>query len=148
MDLQHFLSLYEDDIQALTWKVRTVLLELVPEANELIWDNYNALAMAYSKSEILKDAFCHIAVYPKHVNLGFNRGVELTKTKLDLEGKGTLIRHIKIKDFDSAPWAYIKDTVLEAVINADSRNPTLAEKESKGKSIVMSISEKKRRPRL
>ena len=67
--------------------LRNFVTALVPEANELIWDNYNAVAIAYSKSEKLKDAFCHISVYEKHVNFGFNRGAELTTTKLELKGK-------------------------------------------------------------
>lgn len=66
--LEHFLSPYDKHIQALTLELRGFITDLVPEANELIWDNYNAVAIAYSKSEKLIDAFCHISVYSKHVN--------------------------------------------------------------------------------
>jgi len=75
--LQNFLSPYNDSLQKLTLELRSFITDLIPEANELIWDNYNAVAIAYSKSEKLKDAFCHIADYAKHVNFGFNRGAEL-----------------------------------------------------------------------
>lgn len=77
--LRKFLEPYDKRIQNLTMELRNFITDLMPQANELIWDNYNAVAMAYSKLEKLKDAFCHISVYSEHVNFGFNRGAELTK---------------------------------------------------------------------
>lgn len=56
-DLCTFLHPYDANIQSLTISLRDFIIEMVPEANELIWDNYNAVALAYSKSEKLKDAF-------------------------------------------------------------------------------------------
>lgn len=53
-------------------------MEWIPEANALVWDGYNAVSVAFSKSFKLRDAFCHSAVYKEHVNLGFNRGTELS----------------------------------------------------------------------
>ena len=144
--LKLFLKPYSQEIQTLTYQLRDYLTELVPQANELIWDNYNALAMAYCKSEKLSDAFCHISVYAKHVNFGFNRGAELTKTNLKLEGKGKLIRHLKVKDYPSFPKEAITTMVWEAVQISEQLNPELRNKEDLGGSIVMSISEKKIRP--
>jgi len=137
---------YDEKIQELAWALRNFITELVPEANELIWDNYNAVAIAYSKSEKLKDAFCHLALYSKHVNFGFNRGVELTKTNIKLEGKGKLIRHLSVKDFSSFPQEEIKSMVWEAVGISETMNSELVHENREPKSIVMSISEKKTRP--
>jgi len=127
-------------------ELRNFITELVPQANELIWDNYNAVAMAYSKSEKLKDAFCHIAVYSKHVNFGFNRGAELTDRNLKLNGKGKLIRHISIKDIKAFPKNDIKTLIWEAVGISENLNKVLMEKNTEPKSMIMSISEKKVRP--
>jgi hypothetical protein len=126
--------------------LRNFITDLVPEANELIWDNYNAVAMAYSKSEKLKDTFCHIAVYSGYVNFGFNRGVELTKTNIKLSGNGKLIRHLSVKNFGTFPNEEIKSMIWEAVGISEKLNPMLTQKIAQPKSIVMSISEKKRRP--
>ena len=144
--LKKFLAPYNVEIQELTIQLRNFLTDLVPEANELIWDNYNAVAMAYSKSEKLKDAFCHIAVYAKHVNFGFNRGTELSKTEIKLSGKGKLIRHISVKDFQEFPQEEIKEMIWEAVGISEKLNTDLIGVEVQPKSIVMSISEKKVRP--
>ncbi len=144
--LKKFIKPYDEDIQTLTLALLDFITDLVPEANELIWDNYNAVAMAYSKSEKLKDAFCHIAVYSKHVNFGFNRGAELTPSNLKLNGKGKLIRHISAKDLKSFPKDEIKTLIWEAVGISEQRNRELVDKKVPSKSIVMSISEKKIRP--
>lgn len=144
--LKKFIAPYSKEIQELTLELRDFITGLVPEANELIWDNYNAVAMAYSKSEKLKDAFCHIAVYAKHVNFGFNRGAVLTKGNIKLHGKGKLIRHMTIKDFESFPKKDIEPMVWEAVGISEQMNSTLIGKNDASKSIVMSISEKKIRP--
>lgn len=144
--LHVFLKPYSASIQKLTIELRNYITDLVPNANELIWDNYNALAMAYSKSEKLKDAFCHIAVYSKHVNFGFNRGTELTKIGLDLEGKGKLIRHLSVTDFQSFPQSTLEPMIWEAIGISERLNPDLISKKDTGKSIVMSVSKNKVRP--
>lgn len=144
--LKKFLEPYDDSIQSLTIELRNFITNLVPEANELIWDNYNAVAMAYSKSEKLKDAFCHIAVYSKHVNFGFNRGTELKNSNIKLSGSGKLIRHLSVKDFETFPKEEIKSMIWEAVGLAEKLNSKLTEVNVKPRSILMSISKKKVRP--
>lgn len=146
-ELHGFLLPYSSDIQKLTLELRSFITDLVPEANELIWDNYNAVAMAYSKSEKLKDAFCHIAVYSKHVNFGFNRGAELSKNEIKLEGKGKLIRHLTVKDIESFPKSKIEEMIWKAVGISERLNAELINKRVLGKSMVMSVSEKKNRPK-
>ena len=145
--LKEFLKPYSENIQTLALEVRDFVTNLVPEANELIWDNYNAVAIAYSKSEKLKDAFCHIAVYAQHVNFGFNRGTELTKTSLPMEGKGKLIRHVSIKDMQSFPKEELTSMIWEAVGISEKMNSDLITQKQTPSSIVMSISEKKVRPK-
>ena len=145
-ELKKFIEPYDEGIQKLTIELRNFITDLVPQANELIWDNYNAVAMAYSKSEKLKDAFCHIAVYSQHVNFGFNRGAELTNANVKLNGKGKLIRHISLKDFQSFPKEGIKNMIWEAVGISEKSNSELIDNYNQPKSIVISISEKKIRP--
>lgn len=145
--LKKFLSLYSQEIIELTMQLRDYITNLVPDANELIWDNYNAVALAYAKSEELKDAFVHIAVYSKHVNFGFNRGAELTNQQnIALNGNGKLIRHIKVKNIDTFLKMELDALIWEALGRSEQLNPVLLEKVSMGRSIVKSISKKKVRP--
>ena len=144
--LRKFIEPYDEEIQKLTFQLRDFITNLVPHANELIWDNYNAVAIAYSTSEKLKDAFCHIALYTRHVNFGFNRGAELTKTNVKLNGKGKLLRHISVQNFESFPKNEIEKMIWEAVGISENRNCEFIDRDDTPKSIVMSISEKKIRP--
>jgi hypothetical protein len=143
ISLSEFIKPYDSSIQKIAIALRTFVMGIVPEANELIWDNYNAVAIAYSKSEKLKDAFCHIALYSSHVNFGFNRGAEIQTKSIKLEGTGKLIRHIKVTNMDEFPGSEIQKMILEAVLISDTLNPELSNKISQGKSIVMSISKTK-----
>ena len=145
-ELQFFLFPYDTNIQELTLKLRNFIIETEPTCNELIWDNYNAVAIAYTKSDKLKDAFCHIAVYSNYVNFGFNRGAELAKSEVKLSGEGKLIRHITVSNFETFPKKEIKQLLSEAIGLSKTINPELINSKIQSKSIVMSISEKKRRP--
>ncbi len=146
-NIQTFLKPYDLHIQQLALKLRAFIVDTAPTCNELIWDNYNAVAIAYSKSDKLKDAFCHIAIYEKHVNVGFNRGVELSRPAIKLYGKGTMIRHISVHDYETFPKKEVKKLLYEAIgisekINSDLIHPTI-----QSQSIVMSITKNKRRPK-
>jgi hypothetical protein len=145
-NLQKFLLPYDIKIQQLALKLRNFIIDTEPTCNELIWDNYNALAIAYSKSDKLKDAFCHITVYTKHVNFGFNRGSELSKSQVQLSGNGKLIRHFTVINFEGFPENKIRKTLFEAISLSEKLNDKLINSKIQSKSIVMSISEKKRRP--
>src|SRR5437762_10331456 len=101
-----FLAAYEPRIAEIALAVRKLVLEEAPGAMELIYDAYNAVATGYSFTGRPSDAFIHIAVYARWVNLGFNRGSELADPQGALQGSGRSIRHIRISEpADLArPW--------------------------------------------
>jgi hypothetical protein len=72
--LRGFLAAFDPGVAKLFLATRRAVLAAAPRANELIYDAYNAVSCAYSFSDRLKEAFCHVAAYPRHVNLGFDRG--------------------------------------------------------------------------
>jgi hypothetical protein len=71
--------------------------ELVPGSLQRVYDAYNALAIGFATGDSLGETFVHVAVYPKHVNLGFNAGAFLPDPHGLLVGSGTSIRHVKIE---------------------------------------------------
>src|SRR5258706_4713028 len=94
--LRTFLEPYDQIISRLFFAARATVLVAAPEATELIYDAYNAVTVAYSFTDRLREAFCHVAAYRDHVNLGFNRGAGLADAERLLVGTGTSIRHIRI----------------------------------------------------
>src|SRR5215475_868187 len=73
------------------------LRKLIPPAFELVYDNYNALAIGFSPSEKAGDGIFSIAVYPKYASLFFLQGATLPDPNKRLEGSGNVVRHIKLE---------------------------------------------------
>lgn len=97
-ELRRFLAAFAPEITTLFLAARRAVLAAAPDADELIYDAYNAVSAAYSYSGRLAEAFCHVAAYPRHVNLGFNRGAHLPDPAGILRGSGARIRHVRIAD--------------------------------------------------
>src|SRR5712691_9529675 len=96
-ELKKFLKPFDREIQQLALQLRGLILEEMAPCYENIYDAYSAVAIGYGPSDRLRDGIFHIAVYSKHVNLGFNDGATLDDPKAILQGSGNQIRHIKIK---------------------------------------------------
>ena len=95
--LLRFLDPYDGEIRRLALDVRAVVLQQMAPCKEYIYDAYNAVALGYGSTDRLKDGICHIAVYARHVNLGFNQGARLEDPEGLLEGSGKQVRHLTLK---------------------------------------------------
>jgi hypothetical protein len=87
--------------------LRAFVLDLYPSANELLYHTH-ALTAVFSISEKLGDAYCLIAVYTKHLNLGFNKGTLQSDPHALLTGTGNLMRHLSITTPDDYRNARVK----------------------------------------
>ena len=96
-ELIKFLKPYDREVRDLALQLRALVLEEMAPCYENIYDAYSAVAIGYGTSDRLRDGVFHIAVYLKHVNLGFNDGATLADPKGILLGSGNQIRHISIK---------------------------------------------------
>ena len=144
-DLMTFLMPYPTSVANTALWLRNFIWDIYPESNELIYDNYNALAVGFSPTDKAGDVFCSFAVYSKYLNLGFNRGSELHDPQQLLSGDGSLYRYITLKNIDDLPQAYIISMMYDAYLNSVQRLKKQT-KEIKGLTIVKSISTTKRRP--
>jgi len=115
-ELHVFLQAFPPKISKLFLATRRVVLEAAPGVNELIYDAYNAVSAAYSFSDRLKEAFCHVAAYSGYVNLGFNRGAELPDPSGALIGSGARIRHIRLTTPADLQSPALRSLVREAVV--------------------------------
>ena len=98
--------------------LRDVVLEEAPEATELVHDVKYAVALNYTFTGRVKEAFVHIVVYSAHVNLGFWRGAELPDRKKLLEGTGKMIRHIRFTSHADLARPYVRRFIGEAIARA------------------------------
>jgi hypothetical protein len=145
-ELLKFLGAYDEKIVRLALAVRRVVLGEAPKASESIYDAYSAVAIGYSFTGRLKESFCHVAVYSAHVNLGFNRGVDLPDPKKLLQGSGSQIRHLTIRSAADLKQPHVRRFLRTAIMNAKALAlandiPTIPPQ-----SVVKWIYAKKRRP--
>ena len=138
-----FLTAFDAAITPLAVAARARVLDAAPEANELVYDAYNAVSVAFSFSERLADGFMHVAAYAKHVNLGFNRGASLDDPLGVLVGTGASIRHVKIRTLADLDAPAITPLVEQAVAQGIERVPTLP---SAPRAIVRPTRGARRRP--
>ena len=144
-DLLKFLLPYPNSVKETALWLREFVWDLYPETNELIYDNYNAVAFGWSPTDKAGDVFCSIAVYSKHINFGFNRGSEIPDKQKVLLGDASFYRYIKVTGKKGFPAGYIKQLLAMAYENSTGRMKPV-KKTIKGETIVKSISPVKRRP--
>jgi hypothetical protein len=144
-NLIKFMLPYPDAVKAAALWLREFVWDLFPETNELIYDNYNAVAFGWSPTDKAGDVFCSIAVFTGHVNFGFNRGVDIDDPENMLLGDGSLYRYVKIKDKGDFNESYMTQLLEAAYQNSLTRMKPV-KKPIKGQTIVKSISPVKRRP--
>ena len=144
-ELLTFLKPFGEDIKELVMWLREFVWDLYPQTNELIYDNYNALAFGWSPTDKVGHTFCSIAVgrTSKNIHFGFYWGKALSDPKKILLGEGNQYRYILVTNKNEFPKTYIKKLTGEAYKNSlamvKDKNQIL-----NGMTIVKSISEKKR----
>lgn len=111
--LAAFLRKYEPGVAALARGTLARLRKRLPGAFELVYENYNALAIAFSPSEKSSAAIFSVAVYPRWVSLFFAQGVRLPDPKRLLMGGGNRMRHMVL----TSP-SDIQSPDVEALISA------------------------------
>ena len=144
-DLLNFLQPFGAEIAETVLWLREFVWDLYPQTNELIYDNYNALAFGWSITDKLGHTFCSIAVgrTSKNIHFGFYWGNEISDPQKILLGKGSQYRYILVKNKKEFPALYIKELLKEAYVNSLSKvkNPSQI---ISGTTRVKSVSEVKR----
>lgn len=141
--LLDMLDSYDPALAELALEAREAIMRRAEDCWELIYHTY-ALSTAFSLSEHLKDAFCHVAVYRKHVNLGFNRGTELEDPAQLLRGSGRLIRHVRLGAGVNPDAGPLGELIDKAINHALRRMTDRRTSPSPGASVVKQDSPKKR----
>jgi hypothetical protein len=144
-DLLKFLKPFPDVIRERALWLREFVWDLYPQTNELIYDNYNAVAFGWSPTDKVGHTFCSIAVgrTSHNVHFGFYWGSEIADPEKILLGEGNQYRYILVRDKEDFPEAYIKKLVKEAYTNSMSKVKD-PKQFRQGETITKSVSAVKR----
>ena len=139
-----FIAKFDPSIAKLTRLARSVLRKRFPTAIELVYDNYNALAIGYSSTERTSDVLFSLAVYASGVNLYFMYGRSLPDPHKLLQGSGTQGAFVRLDSVSVLDDPQVKALIAAAVEHAEPPLPT----RGRGQTIVKSISAKQRPRRV
>jgi hypothetical protein len=93
-ELVRFIRKFDPAIATKARASLAALRKLLPGANLLVYDNYNALAIAFTPTERASDAILSFALYPRWVSLFLVGGQKLADPKKLLRGSGATMRHV------------------------------------------------------
>lgn len=140
--LEGFLDAFEPAIANQAREAIQFFRDRLPQAHQLVYDNYNALAIGFASGEKQSTIAFSVTLYPRWVSLFFTRGSELRDRHSLLVGSGSQIRHIVLKDGRTHEDPAVLGLIDEAI---DLLEPPLSNEE-RGTLLIKSVSAK-RRPR-
>lgn len=140
--LEAFLARFDDEDANVARAALAWVRGVTPGALERVYDAYNALSIGFATGGSLRETFVAVVVYPRHVNLAFNHGAELTDPRGVLVGTGSAMRHIKI---DSA--ARLADPHLEHLVRAAARHAGHVPDPKSPRRVVVAAIYARQRPR-
>ena len=138
--LAGFIAKFDPAIAKLVRSARILLRKRYPTAIELVYDNYNALAIGYSSTERTSDVLFSLAVYAHGVNLYFMYGRSLPDPQRLLQGSGNQGGFVRFADLCVLDRPEVKALMAAAVTQAD---PPLLSR-GRGRTIIKSVSAKQR----
>jgi len=143
--LDGFLDKFSPDVAAEARVALSRMRARLPGALELVYDNYNALAIGFSPTERTSDAIFSIALFPRWVSLFFLlNGTRLRDPGCCLEGAGKKARHIKLNRGVMIDDPAVQDLMAQALelapVPIDATRPR--------RLIIKSISAKQRPRRI
>lgn len=94
--LAGFVAKFDPKIGKLVRSARAALRKRWPTAVELVYDNYNALAIGWAPNERTSEVMVSLAVFARGVNLYFMYGARLTDPRGLLKGGGNQGRFIRL----------------------------------------------------
>lgn len=138
--LETFIAKFTPEVGDLACAALEKMRLRLPGAIELVYDNYNALAIGFGPTERTSEALFSIALFPRWVSLFFMDGASLPDPDKLLKGSGKVARHIVLEDAATldrpAVQALITQALEYAGVSFEGTGP--------GRIIIKSISAKQR----
>lgn len=137
--VEGFIARFTPEIAERVRAARVVLRERLPGATELVYDNYNGLAIGYGPGDKTSEAVFSLAIYPRNVLLYFLPGVGLPDPEGLLQGEGKMGRYVCLKHVALLDEPAVIDLIDAALDRAKRPLPPEG-----GRTIVKSISARQR----
>ena len=138
--LETFIAKFDPKYQAVIRETRRALRKRLPGTNELVYDNYNALAIGFGPTQRTSEAIVSLAIYARGVNLYFLYGAHLADPDRLLEGNGTRGRFVRLPTAERLAHPGVQALLDAAIADCDPPLPATG----RIRTIVKSVSAKQR----
>ncbi len=138
--LAGFVAKYDPAVGRLARATRAALRKRLPTAIELVYDNYQFLAIGFSATERASDCLVSLAISPKGVALSFYYGSSLPDPDGVLLGSGKQNRYVRLDTAATLAVPAVEALIRAAILNAKTPLP----EDGGGYTVIKSISAKQR----
>jgi hypothetical protein len=114
--LTEFIAKFTPEMGKLIRAARAKMLGFMPQALELVYDNYNFFVIGYGPTEKAGDAIFSLAAQPKGLSLCFLQGAQLPDPHKLLQGSGNVVRNIRLASADELDDPKVRQ-LLEFALN-------------------------------
>jgi hypothetical protein len=133
--LAGFVAKYDPAVGRLVRATRAAMRKRFPTALELVYDNYQFLAIGYSSTERASDCIASLAVSPRGVALSFYYGSALPDPQGILLGSGNQNRFLRLSS--AGTLAQPEVAALLRAAAAQARTPLATS--GRGRTIIKSV---------
>lgn len=138
--LAGFLTRFDPRVAAVGKAALAKMRRRVPGATELVYDNYNALVIGFGPTERASEAVLSIALFPRWVSLFFLQGARLADPLGLLQGEGTRVRRVLVRDAAALDAPGVKALIAQAV----AASPIPFDGQRRRRMVIKSVSAKQR----
>lgn len=138
--LAGFVAKYDPAVGKLARATRAALRKRLPTAVELVYDNYQFLAIGFSATERASDCLVSLAVSPKGVALSFYYGASLPDPDGVLVGGGKQNRFVRLDGPATLALPAVEALIRAAIATAKTPLPL----SGRGSTVIKSVSAKQR----
>jgi hypothetical protein len=140
--LDGFIDRFTPEIAALAKAVLNKMRKRLPSANQLVYDNYNALVIGFGPTERSSDAIVSIALYPRRVNLCLLQGgrSRIKDPSKLLRGSGSTNRFIPLEGAGDLDRREVEDLMAQALATAS----VPLNQSATGRLLIKSVSARQR----
>jgi hypothetical protein len=138
--LSGFIAKFDPAVARLIRTSRRALRARMPTAVEIVYDNYNALAIGFGSTDRVSDVIVSLAAYARGVNLYFMYGARLPDPQGLLKGSGNQGRHVPLQTARN-----VERPEVEALLDAAVRHGKVPlPAGGRGRLVIKSVSAKQR----
>jgi hypothetical protein len=138
--LATLIARYSPEVARVARAALTKMRRRLPGAVELVYDNYNALVIAFGPTEKRGDLVLSIVLYPRWVSMFFTKGAELRDPKKLLKGSGKTYRHLVLASARDLDRREVDRLITDALDKAD----VPIDRAQKNRTIIRAIVAKQR----